>query len=326
VRGGVFVCHASQDAGVAQRVVAALEASGVPCWIAPRDIAPGESYSRAILDGLEEAPAMVLVFSAATNASPHVIRELESAVSHDIPIVPVRLEPVEPSRDLRYFIGTAQWLDTGGVAAEQWEPPLVRAVRRAVGATQLRARPQLVPEDGSSPVQPDRRRTVWPWGTAIIAAVVVAVMAAVVGVVLVTRPDADPASDVSPDDVPEGRAGMATVFPSLGDDCAWVEPALDAKREVYVCRTEGHLVRYSRWDDDYDRAGFLDSFTGVDSTPWSVAGDEVGREWTYEATGDPNPFRWSATYADLPFSVDVEALTTKDRGLGIAAVEALAPD
>src|SRR3954471_7032473 len=87
MRGGAFVCHAARDAGTAQRVVAVLEAAGVPCWIAPRDIEPGESWSSAIVDGLEAAPAVVLVFSAATNDSPHVTRELETAVHRRIPIV-----------------------------------------------------------------------------------------------------------------------------------------------------------------------------------------------------------------------------------------------
>ena len=170
MRGGVFVCHASRDAGMAQRVVAALEAAGVPCWIAPRDIDPGESYAQAILDGLEAAPAMVLVFSAATNESPHVTRELESAVGRGTPIVPVRLEEVEPSRDLRYFIGTSQWLETGGVAAEQWESPLVRAVRRAVGEGGQRQPPPgttSAPRASSGHLEPVRTR--WPLAVGGIA-------------------------------------------------------------------------------------------------------------------------------------------------------------
>ena len=80
MHGGVFVCHASNDAGMAQRAVEVLEAAGVPCWIAPRDIEAGENYTQAILDALEAAPAIVLVFSSATNDSPHVARELETAV------------------------------------------------------------------------------------------------------------------------------------------------------------------------------------------------------------------------------------------------------
>ena len=113
---------------MAQRAVAALEAAGVPCWIAPRDIDAGENYTQAILEALDAARAIVLVFSSATNESPHVARELETAVSSGRPIIPVRLEQVEPSPSLRYFIGTSQWLDVGG-AGDDWSPTLVRAVR-----------------------------------------------------------------------------------------------------------------------------------------------------------------------------------------------------
>jgi len=132
MRGGVFVCHASTDAVVAQRVVAALEAAGVPCWIAPRDIDAGENYTEAILAGLEAAPAVVLVFSSATNKSPHVARELEIAVGSGRRIVPVRLEAVEPSGSLRYFIGTSQWLDATA-PAQDWTTALVQAVSRTLG-------------------------------------------------------------------------------------------------------------------------------------------------------------------------------------------------
>ena len=34
----VFISYASQDAAVAQKVCAALEAAGFSCWIAPRDV------------------------------------------------------------------------------------------------------------------------------------------------------------------------------------------------------------------------------------------------------------------------------------------------
>ena len=118
---------------------------------------------------------------------------------------------------------------------------------------------------------------------------------------------------------------MASVFPSLTEDCDSIDPAVEAKSEVYLCRTDTYLVRYSRWDDDYDRAGFLDSFTGVASTTWTVRGEDAGKQWKYESTGDPNPFRWSATYEGLPFSVDVEAVSAGARGFGIAAVEPTAP-
>jgi len=150
MRGGVFVCHASDDARTAQRAVAALEAAGIPCWIAPRDIEAGETYTQAILDGLDAAPAIVLIFSSATNESPHVARELEAAVGSSRRVIPVRLEAVEPSRSLRYLIGTAQWLDASG-DVDAWSPSLIRAVRRALGQP---VTPPAAAAPARSPVPP----------------------------------------------------------------------------------------------------------------------------------------------------------------------------
>ena len=132
MRGGVFICHASEDAETARQIVGALESAGVGCWIAPRDIEVGESYTQAILEALKAAPALVLVFSAAADRSPHVVRELETAVGSATRIVPVRLEDIEPSPSLRYFIGTAQWLDVSGRVQAEWEAELVAALRRTV--------------------------------------------------------------------------------------------------------------------------------------------------------------------------------------------------
>ena len=39
----VFISYASQDKAVAEAVCQALEKAGVACWIAPRDVVPGES-------------------------------------------------------------------------------------------------------------------------------------------------------------------------------------------------------------------------------------------------------------------------------------------
>jgi hypothetical protein len=322
MRGGVFVCHSGQDAGTAQRVVAALEAAGVPCWIAPRDIHPGESYPDAILDGIDAAPAMVLLFSAATNASPHVTRELEVAVGRSIPIVPVRLEAVEPSRKLRYFIGDSQWLDTDGVGADQWEPPLVRAVRRAsADGERTRTRQISVIRDSDPRGTTRSRRPLLLWTAAAVALVV----AVVVAVVLLTRGDEEGAAE---GDVPEGPDGMATVFTSMTDACEHVdEPAVAAKTEVYICRTDDYYVRYSRWEKDYDRYGFFTSAIDPEPKTWLVQREDVGWQWTYEEPDDQfRPYHWSATYEDLPFSVDVEAVTANALKQGIAVVRAAAPD
>ena len=40
----IFVSYAHQDRTVANAVCATLEAHGIRCWIAPRDILPGSDW------------------------------------------------------------------------------------------------------------------------------------------------------------------------------------------------------------------------------------------------------------------------------------------
>jgi hypothetical protein len=51
----IFISYASQDATLADAVVAALEGQRLKCWIAPRDVTPGEFYADAIVRAINEA-------------------------------------------------------------------------------------------------------------------------------------------------------------------------------------------------------------------------------------------------------------------------------
>jgi len=107
----VFVSHSSKDVAKATAVVATLEQDGVRCWIAPRNIVPGSQYGEAILRGIENCQLMVLVFSSHANESPQIMREVERAVHHGMKIIPFRIENVNPSKNLEYFISSPHWLD-----------------------------------------------------------------------------------------------------------------------------------------------------------------------------------------------------------------------
>jgi hypothetical protein len=119
----VFISHSSIDKPTADAIVALLEANGIRCWIAPRDILPGSDWSESIMEAMEQAGTMVLVFSAHSNTSPQIRREIESAVSAGIPVIPFRIEDVLPSKSLQYFIGPQHWLDA-------WTPPLEQHLHR----------------------------------------------------------------------------------------------------------------------------------------------------------------------------------------------------
>jgi hypothetical protein len=107
----VFISHSSKDKVIADAVCSTLEAAGIRCWIAPRDILPGANWGESIIDALSTSKAMVLIFSANSNESGHVVRELERAVNRNIPVIPFRIENVSLSKAMEYFISTAHWLD-----------------------------------------------------------------------------------------------------------------------------------------------------------------------------------------------------------------------
>jgi D-alanyl-D-alanine carboxypeptidase len=107
----VFISHAAHEKPFADRICSKLESRGISCWIAPRDIRPGMSWGSAIIEAIDGARVMLLVFSSQANQSPQVSREVERAVSKGLVVVPVRVEDVKPSGDLEYFLGTPHWFE-----------------------------------------------------------------------------------------------------------------------------------------------------------------------------------------------------------------------
>jgi hypothetical protein len=107
----VFICYSHHDASYADSTCRALEDAGIRCWMAPRDISPSKYWAEEIIDAISSAAILVLILSSNSNESPQVRREVERAVSKDVPVLPLRVEDVLLSKSFEYFISTQQWLD-----------------------------------------------------------------------------------------------------------------------------------------------------------------------------------------------------------------------
>lgn len=107
----IFISHSSRDREWAYRLINDLEKRGVRCWISSRDIEPGADYQKSIVDALEAAPAMVLLFSDHANNSKEIPREMAIASGKSKPMIPVRIEDVVPRNALVYSLTNAQFLD-----------------------------------------------------------------------------------------------------------------------------------------------------------------------------------------------------------------------
>ena len=107
----VFICYSSDDKPIADAICARLEAKGIRCWIAPRDVLPGLPYQQALITAIDTSRILVMVFSSSANDSPHVLRELSRAVDKNVIIIPFRIEDVQPSNALAYILSVPHWLD-----------------------------------------------------------------------------------------------------------------------------------------------------------------------------------------------------------------------
>jgi len=107
----VFISYANEDKVVADYVCTKLEENNIDCWIAPRDIIPGDKYVSSLLNAIENATVVVVIFTQKADKSQHVKTEIERAFNLEKTIIPLRMENAEPSDELQYFIGNRQWLD-----------------------------------------------------------------------------------------------------------------------------------------------------------------------------------------------------------------------
>jgi formylglycine-generating enzyme required for sulfatase activity len=125
----VFISYASQDKATADAACAKLEADGIRCWIAPRDVPPGAEWAGAIVDAIDNCRAMVLIFSSSANGSKQIHREVQRAFDREVPVVPFRIENIAPEKSLAYYMGPVHWLDALTLPLERHLQKLVVSVK-----------------------------------------------------------------------------------------------------------------------------------------------------------------------------------------------------
>jgi adenylate cyclase len=129
----VFLSYSSADRVTADAVVSGLEAQGVRCWMAPRDIPAGTEYGQEIIEAVKGCRLCIVIFSASANASPHVRREVERAVSAGKHLVPFRIEDLAPAGAMEYALGGTHWLDAFKGPLAPHVADLAATARRLLG-------------------------------------------------------------------------------------------------------------------------------------------------------------------------------------------------
>lgn len=138
----VFLSYSYQDKASADAVCHSLESKGIRCWIAPRDVIPGENWQQSILDAIAEARAVILLFTGHTNQSENVKKEVSAAFDANAMVIPFRIEDVTPQGSLKYVLIGVHWLDA-------YLPPLEEHVSHLAKIIQ-----NLPPKNGEASHEP----------------------------------------------------------------------------------------------------------------------------------------------------------------------------
>jgi hypothetical protein len=114
-----FICHASSDVAIADKIADRLEREGVATWVAPRSIRAGIPYADAIVQGIRDSASMVVLLTEDANRSSFVHREIERAASLSKHLILLRLDPVLPEKGLELFLSSIQWIEAHQIGIDR---------------------------------------------------------------------------------------------------------------------------------------------------------------------------------------------------------------
>jgi hypothetical protein len=150
----VFISHSSKDKVMADAICAGLESRGIRCWIAPRDVQPGEEWTKAIVDAVTGCKVFLLVFTTNSNSSSQIVKEVDCATRDQKTIIPFRIEDIDPTGSMKYYLGSLHWLDALTTPIDNEINHLGDYIEHIIGfpqGTQVAIAPKAIPIEGDEP-------------------------------------------------------------------------------------------------------------------------------------------------------------------------------
>lgn len=173
----IFLSYSSHDKTIADAIVAALENSGLRCWVAPRDIHPGADWGESITEAITDCKLVLLIFSSSSNQSKRVLDEIYFAIGEEKIILPFRVENLAPTGAMRLHLSSRHWLDA---YQPSWKAHIDQLVSSALDTVGRKPVPQSVPVVESMPVpapaaevKPPKKLPVLWIGLALAAALLI---------------------------------------------------------------------------------------------------------------------------------------------------------
>jgi peptide/nickel transport system substrate-binding protein len=334
----VFICHAEPNRAIANRVCGKLEGNGISCWIAPRDIPPGEKWDHAIAEALPQCRILVIIFSAYANDSDYCINEVGIAFEGKKEIIPFRIDNTVPSGAMILYLRNRQWIDAQEPHLENELDRLVKRVKERLKKESVSEKPSEEQEVGEIYKETKAREKpskTWMWAGSSVLVVAVAVVLLLVmkpwGGGDATQPPSTPATTaaVPTTTTPPATTESMTTPPTT--EPTTTEPTTTEPTQTAVLPAEPYgtiKIASATFNNEamdpsviseswvralydplitYDEAG---NYIGAVAESWTISPD--GNTWTFNIrqgikfhNGDP------LTAEDVKFSVDRFGDTTQ---------------
>ncbi|MFI5202388.1 MAG: TIR domain-containing protein, partial [Candidatus Kapaibacterium sp.] len=104
----IFISYSRKDSEQAEQLAELLASAGLSCWIDKAGIEAATSWSKEIVQAIDQCSTFVVLLSTASNESTNVHKEVSLASEKKKKILPLDLEPVPLSEDLQYHLAGIQ--------------------------------------------------------------------------------------------------------------------------------------------------------------------------------------------------------------------------
>jgi adenylate cyclase len=104
----IFISYSRKDSEQAEQLAELLGSAGLACWIDKSGIELSTSWSKEIVQAIDACKAFIVLLSPNSVESNNVVKEVSLAAEQKKKILPLDLEPVALSEDLRYHLAGIQ--------------------------------------------------------------------------------------------------------------------------------------------------------------------------------------------------------------------------
>lgn len=129
----LYLSYSSTDKKAAAELSDILDANGFDCYTKTRVDDTTLNRSEAIQEAFDKSDAFVLILSSATSFDIDVRRDIEYAVNLKMPVFVLRIENIEPSGALKYYLSPFQWIDAYNHALSESSIVLIEILKNFTG-------------------------------------------------------------------------------------------------------------------------------------------------------------------------------------------------